>query len=69
MAGQAGFFDRDERPKALSSAGDPLERLARVIDFEIFRSDFETARSGGSWLVPPRSASYASKVSQLVGAK
>ena len=37
MAGQAGFFDGDERLKALSAAGDPLERLSRVVDFEAFR--------------------------------
>src|SRR5271154_3278848 len=41
MAGQAGFFDSDERLKALSAAGDPLERLARVVDFEVFRADLE----------------------------
>jgi transposase, IS5 family len=45
MAGQAGFFDGDERLKALSAAGDPLERLARVIDFEVFRGDLEAALS------------------------
>ena len=33
MAGQPGFFDRIERLKALSAAGDPLERLLRGIDF------------------------------------
>jgi transposase, IS5 family len=27
MAGQPGFFDGEERLKALSAAGDPLERL------------------------------------------
>ena len=37
MAGQPGFFDRSDRYEALSAAGDPLERLARVIDFEVFR--------------------------------
>ena len=31
MAGQPGFFDGEERLKALSAAGDPLERLAQVI--------------------------------------
>jgi transposase, IS5 family len=45
MAGQAGFFDEDARLKALSAAGDPLERLAGVIDFEVFRRDLETALS------------------------
>jgi transposase, IS5 family len=45
MAGQPGFFDSDERLKALSAAGDPLERLAQVIDFEVFRDDLEAALS------------------------
>ena len=42
-AGQPGFFDSDERLKALSSAGDPLDRLAQVVDFEVFRGDLEAA--------------------------
>jgi len=29
----------------LSAAGDPLERLVRVIDFEVFRGDLEAALS------------------------
>jgi hypothetical protein len=33
---QPGFFDLDERYAALSEAGDPLERLGAVIDFEPF---------------------------------
>ncbi|HEY3911508.1 MAG TPA: hypothetical protein VGM07_16725 [Stellaceae bacterium] len=45
MTGQPGFFDGDERLRALSAAGDPLERLAAVIDFEVFRSDLERALS------------------------
>lgn len=45
MAGQPGFFDGEERLKALSAAGDPLERLAAVIDFEVFRVDLERALS------------------------
>jgi IS5 family transposase len=45
MAGQPGFFDGEERLKALSAAGDPLERLARVVDFEVFRGDLEAALS------------------------
>jgi transposase, IS5 family len=45
MAGQPGFFDQDERLKALSAAGDPLERLAAVVDFEVFRSDLMAALS------------------------
>lgn len=37
MAGQLGFYDLSDRYKALSAAGDPLERLASVVDFEVFR--------------------------------
>lgn len=50
MAGQPGFFDGEERLKALSAAGDPLERLSRVVDFEVFRDALEAAlsRSDGS---------------------
>jgi IS5 family transposase len=33
---QLGFFDVDERLAALSAAGDPLERLSEVVDFELF---------------------------------
>jgi transposase, IS5 family len=45
MAGQPGFFDGEERLKALSAAGDPLERLTAVVDFEVFRGDLEQALS------------------------
>jgi transposase, IS5 family len=45
MAGQPGFFDRDERLRAVSAAGDPLERLTAVIDFEVFRGDLQRALS------------------------
>ncbi len=43
MAKQGGFFDVDERLAALSRAGDPLERLAAVVDFEAFRAALEAA--------------------------
>ena len=43
MAGQPGFFDSDERLEWLSAAGDPLERLAAVVDFELFRCELERA--------------------------
>src|SRR5687768_6771678 len=43
MTGQPGFFDVDERLAALSRAGDPLERLASVVDFELFREELEAA--------------------------
>ena len=38
MASQPGFFDLADRYAALSAAGDPLERLAAVVDFETFRT-------------------------------
>lgn len=43
MAGQAGFFDADERLAWLSKAGDPLDRLASVVEFELFRPELEAA--------------------------
>jgi Alcohol dehydrogenase GroES-like domain len=42
-AGQPGFFDGEDRLKALSAAGDPLEGLAVAIDFEVFRRELERA--------------------------
>jgi hypothetical protein len=43
MAGQAGFFDVDERLKELSAKGNDLERLNTMVDFEVFRGDLERA--------------------------
>ena len=43
MIGQPGFFDLDERYGALSAAGDPLERLAAVVDFELLRGELDAA--------------------------
>jgi len=34
---ETGFFDLPNHLKRLSDAGDPLEEMARVIDFEAFR--------------------------------
>lgn len=50
MSAQRGFFDLDRRYAALSAAGDPLEKLGAVIDFELFRPDLDAAlrRSDGS---------------------
>jgi len=45
MVGQPGFFDQDERLRALSAAGDPLERLAAAVDFELFRPELDAALS------------------------
>ena len=43
MAGQGGLFDADARLRWLSAAGDPLERLAAVVDFELLRASLEKA--------------------------
>src|SRR5579863_6251535 len=43
MAKEPGFFDADARLRALSAAGDPLERLKAVVDFELFRAELEAA--------------------------
>jgi IS5 family transposase len=43
MAGQAGFFDVDDRLKRLSDLGDQLEVFAAAVDFEVFRPELETA--------------------------
>ena len=37
------MFDLDERYAALSATGDPLERLAAVVDFELFRPALDAA--------------------------
>ena len=50
MGRQPGFFDVDERLRELSAKGDDLERIARLVDFEMFRPELERAvpRSSGS---------------------
>jgi IS5 family transposase len=37
MQGQRGFWDVEDRLKELSAEGDPLEKLAATVDFELFR--------------------------------
>ncbi len=44
MAGrQAGFWDVEDRLRELSAQGDPLEKLAATVDFEMFRADLVAA--------------------------
>jgi IS5 family transposase len=43
MGCSAGFFDVEERLAGLSKTGDDLERLAAVVDFELFRPELERA--------------------------
>ena len=45
MVGQPGFFDLEDRLAGLSKTGDPLERLARVVDFEIVNAARNFPRS------------------------
>jgi hypothetical protein len=45
--GQLGFFDLPDHLERLSEAGDPLEEMARVIDFEAFRPTLEEALAYG----------------------
>ena len=41
--GSARVLRHDERLRWLSAAGDPLERLAAVVDFELFRPELDAA--------------------------
>lgn len=50
MAVQPGFFDLSDRYEALSAAGDPLERLSAVVDFELFRGPLVAALRRGPGL-------------------
>jgi len=40
--GRIGLFDKDETSLKLSKLGNPLEKLHKVIDFEMFRSELES---------------------------
>jgi hypothetical protein len=42
-AGQPGFWDVQERLRELSAQGDPLEKLAATVDFEMFRAELAAA--------------------------
>ena len=56
MSDQRGFFDLDERYQRLSEAGDPLEKLSTLIDFEMFRADLDDVldyKSGAKGGRPP----------------
>jgi IS5 family transposase len=39
--GRVGLFDKDETTSKLTKLGNPLEKLHKVIDFEMFRSELE----------------------------
>ena len=40
--GNISLFDSEETMDKLNSLGNPLEKLSRVVDFEMFREDLET---------------------------
>ncbi|WP_343527842.1 hypothetical protein [Sphingomonas sp.] len=44
---QAGLFGPSKQLKRLSDCGDPLETMARVVDFEVFRPG--TGEGAGLW--------------------
>jgi hypothetical protein len=59
MSRPLSFFDTDDRLRALSEAGDPLERLSTVINFELFRPELEAVlarRDRGKGGRPPYDA-------------
>src|SRR5574344_157454 len=39
--GNSSLFDNEERTGRLSKLGNPLEKLSKVVDFEMFRDDLE----------------------------
>ena len=41
QTGSVGFFDKEETSAKLSKLGNPLEKLHKVIDFEMFRPELE----------------------------
>ncbi|WCP15930.1 hypothetical protein sphantq_04420 (plasmid) [Sphingobium sp. AntQ-1] len=45
---QAGLFGLSDQLKRLSDCGDPLETMARVVDFELFRPALEKALAYGN---------------------
>lgn len=40
--GDISLFDSEDTMDKLNSLGNPLEKLSRVVDFEMFREDLET---------------------------
>lgn len=44
---QAGLFGLSDHLKQLSAYGDPLEELARIVDFEVFRPALAAALAYG----------------------
>jgi len=66
MAGRWGLFDVDDRRRSLNEAGDPLMRLAAVVEFELFRDELERALSRSDGAKGDRSAYDAVLMFQLL---
>lgn len=41
--GNTTLFDKEDMERKLTEMGDPLERLSKTVDFEMFRADLEDA--------------------------
>ena len=41
--GNTTLFDKEDTERKLTEMGDPLERLSKVVDFEMFRAELEDA--------------------------
>jgi hypothetical protein len=41
QSGRVGLYDKNESSEKLSKLGNPLEKLHKIIDFEMFRSVVE----------------------------
>ena len=51
MGRHPGLFDVSDRLQQLSAKGDDLERIARLVDFEMFRADLVSRVIDSEWNV------------------
>ena len=68
---QAGLFGLSDHMKRLSADGDPLEVLARIVDFEAFRSILTAALAycdGAKGGRPPYDPVKAAEMMKAMGA-
>ena len=57
QTGKVGFFDREAQKTKLTRLGNPLEKLHKVIDFEMFRMELEDSKKKTASLKPLRVSS------------
>ena len=48
--GNTTLFDKEDTERKLTEMGDPLERLSKTVDFEMFRPELEDAKPRGAHL-------------------